>query len=494
MSHTPQHTPTNIANMANLIHSQERWTHALDKYPYSIDATLAPWQQWVQFCQSHMSELAQSDPSSLSSALADVVNYSQSVPLYAYQPIVFNDLDVTRKTILDDVFQHMIKHNITFEADATLAYDVSFHEFKQNNAIPDAWSAMEQHGMLPNPKHALMDELWQKTFVWGAAPNAGFLVGHGLLPKQTGGLIHLLGSKKYGSDETILSLVNDLRSLEVLKTIPADHIKPMVNVVYADGETPLHKAARHIFPEYVDFLLSLGATLVMSAKGQYPLDVVRRTKSRTQGLEQLVHLLGQHTAKSPKDLFVQGIQSMDVSMMELAHSKGADMNAICQDPEVLSALFENIPGGRLKKARVAQVVVLNWLLDNNVSLVMNNQSTVMHLAVQHGALPCVEVLLQRRPDLITHKDAEGKTPAQQNTVMVDKYPSGRTWLLVEEEPQYLATTQINLAKMYIKHGIAQEPGDFPTIAQHAPTKAAYDKLMMTQHVGERGIERKKLKL
>ena len=433
-----------------------------------------------------------SNPSLLPSALADVVKHSQLVPLYSYQPILFDDLDATRAQMLDTIFQHMTDHGIT--CDATLAFDVSFHEFQQKNAVPDVWNILEQHGMLPQSTHVVMQELWQKTLSWGAAPIAGFLVNHGLLPKQTGGLLPIVGAKKFGPDETILSLVDNPKSLDVLKIIPGSHIKPMVNVMYSDGETPLHKAARHIFPEYVDFLLSLGATPVMSAKGQYPLDVVRRTKSRTQGLEQLVHLLGQHTAKSPKDLFVQGIQSMDVSMMELAHSKGADMNAICQDPEVLSALFENIPGGRLKKARGAQVVVLNWLLDNNVSLVMNNQSTVMHLAVQHGALPCVEVLLQRRPDLITHKDAEGKTPAQQNTVMVDKYPSGRTWLLAEEEPQYLATTQINLAKMYIKHGIAQEPGDFPTIAQHAPTKAAYDKLMMTQHVGERGIERKKFKL
>lgn len=104
--------------------------------------------------------------------------------------------------------------------------------------------------------------------------------------------------------------------LAVLKSLPKDYLKPFVHTTNAKGETPLQGAAKDLFPEYIEFLLELGADpKATTVKGKLPTDLIKRTKSKMDKLDAVLELLGGGN-KTPKQWLEHASKSYSVTILE----------------------------------------------------------------------------------------------------------------------------------------------------------------------------------
>lgn len=300
---------------------------------------------------------------------------------------------------------------------------------------------------------------WWNVFHQGDTESAQFLYAHDCLPTQW---------TKTDNDNSFLHSVTSNNELKVLKSLPEDFIKQYIHTVNSKGETPLHCATRELFSEYVQFLLDLGANPnAKTHKGKLPFDLIKRTKSKQNKIDDIIALIGT-TNKTPKQLLKQACQANSLGLL----NKISEQHTIATvfKPEHWDCIFPfNVNQSNLKQIRKNQLAFVTALLEHNVPLVGKmDQNTVLHLAIRQGAVDCVELLLNKHPHLSNVKNQFGFLPAQMNTTA--PYQKIDYSLYNECNYQHInqyvyGDAQFKIAQLFGKHNIVFDENSFPDIVR-----------------------------
>ena len=476
------------------------------KHPYVIDQQKPLYEQWVDFACQHIQYSAQHNPQLLVHEMFSAIEhwgnaYSRTQALGAYDP-----KDTTRNAqpsiLLDRMLSSLKTVTPSPTFDATVLFwvtrDGGQHSINRK-LLNNLWPILEQYGLEVDPKSPDFHYLWEDLIRDGQTHEAQWLINKGLLPTWTGALSRYspqAGFNTYQADDNILWLVNNKQNFDVLAQLPTSFITPLVNHVNGKGQTPLHHAAKQLLPEYVALLLQLGADPnATTPKGEYPSDMIKRTKKRSDALGEVLALLGQKSSKTGEELFIQACKSKDITLAKMALDKGVDIAVMCQQHEALELVFAYLSTDRMKQTRERQLEFIKFLLSHNVDLVSAKQQNVLHWAIKNGASKCVKAILETAPHYAVMEDHKGRRPAQMFTKQMELDDGTFMYLTEVLKTKELAKTQMAMFKLFLSHDerLIQQ-GDFPNAAQDAGYQSQMSKLLLTREVGHEGAlgRRKKM--
>lgn len=298
---------------------------------------------------------------------------------------------------------------------------------------------------------------WWSVFNQGDTVSAQFLYEQNCFPTQW---------TKTDKDNSFLHSVTSNNELKVLKALPQDFIKQYIHTVNSKGETPLHCATRELFPEYVQFLLDLGADPnAKTHKGKLPFDLIKRTKSKQNKIDDIIALIGT-TNKTPRQLLKQACQTNSLGLL----NKISEQHTVATvfKPEHWDCIFPlNVNQNNLKQIRKNQLAFVTALLEHDVPLLAKiDQNTVLHLAIRQGAVDCVELLLNKHPELSNVQNQFGFLPAHMNTTA--PYQKVDYSLYKDCDYQHInqyvyGDTQFQIAQLFAQHNIVCDETSFPDV-------------------------------
>lgn len=196
---------------------------------------------------------------------------------------------------------------------------------------------------------------------------------------------------------------------QALSIIPHESLAGLVNLADAKGNTPLHRAVAAMNQEVVAYLLEAGANPNLpNAKGQLPLEAVKRTGMKAQrnlaGVASQLEaaggmLVGENT--DPTKMLWHACKALSPEMAGKWIGRGADVNtsdaqgktALHLAVEGLTAVFSTANN---KTSIASQARLLEVLLDAGASVDARDRegNTALHLAVKRFQPNSAKRLLQ----------------------------------------------------------------------------------------------------
>lgn len=289
-------------------------------------------------------------------------------------------------------------------------------------------------------------------------------------------------------DDTVLFLVDKEKSVNILRCIDSDVLKPLLERKDAKGRTAMHRAAAGLLPEFVELLIQLGAqTSVQDSKGKYPLDLIKRTTSRIQHFSRIQELLGAVSSKTPEQLLKQAVQTLDsVQLNKLIVGKSADeISAIGFD--VLKQPITNTSTSVYKKMRARKMETFLSLLDHlNPNAKDNEGNTLLHEAVKSGAMEIVDALLNKHPDLAGVNNTLGQQPSEiviRETHTINSVDVGHVQNWHDEVHRvHSVDTAKKLLKIYIQYNAPLNERSFPVMRTDDKANSVLTKALLTQNL------------
>lgn len=289
-------------------------------------------------------------------------------------------------------------------------------------------------------------------------------------------------------DDTVLFLVNKEKSVNILRCIDPDILKPLLERKDAKGRTAMHRAAAGLLPDFVELLIELGAqTSPKDSKGKYPLDLIKRTTSRVQHFARIQELLGGVSNKTPEQLLKQAVQTLDSAQLNklIVGKLPDDISAIAF--EVLKQPITNTSTSVYKKMRARKMETFASLLDGlNPDAQDNEGNTLLHEAVKSGAMEVVDSLLDKHPHLACVSNALGQQPSEiviRETHTLNAVDVGAVDNWHEEVHRVRSVeTAKKLLKIYTTHNAPLNEHSFPVLRTDEKANSALSKALLTQHL------------
>ena len=300
-------------------------------------------------------------------------------------------------------------------------------------------------------------------------------------------------------DDTVLFLVDTEKSVNIVRCIDPDVLKPLLERKDAKGRTAMHRAAAGLLPDFVEFLIELGAQInPQDSKGKYPLDLIKRTTSRVQHFARIQELLGGVSNKTPEQILKQAVQTLDsVQLNKLIDGKSPDeISVIAFD--VLKQPITNTSTSVYKKMRARKMETFLSVLERlNPNAVDAEGNTLLHEAVKSGAMEVVDALLNKHPDLAGVSNTLGQQPSEiviRETHTINSVDVGRVQNWHEEMHRVRSVdTAKKLLKIYIQHNASLNEHSFPVMRTDEKANSALSKALLTQQLHSAGIDERHIK-
>ena len=180
-------------------------------------------------------------------------------------------------------------------------------------------------------------------------------------------------------------------------------------------------------------------------------------------------------------------------MAQMAKDKGADLVTLCQSGQPALLLFDLLSSSGMKQARKRQAEFLQFLLDSGVNC-QRPGGNDLHLAINTGAVACVDVLLTHNPLLAQDTNAHGQRPAQMPTNQVEVETPSTMYVDPAQHQVLLAKTQMAMFKLFMKHNIDIQEGDFPNLCKDPEYHAQMTKMLLKRELGDVGVGGRKKKM
>jgi len=371
-------------------------------------------------------------------------------------------------------------------------YSLYLWELRHKSLIPEYFEWLKKTGAVLHSDSADCNNTWNLLLHQcankEAVAGAQWLIDHQIWPTTQG--FKPVHNPTAREDDTIFSWVCHSKGVALLKQIPPERLKAVMNHANGLGRTPLHHATANLIPEMVEFLLQLGADKSpQDNKGKYPLDLIRKTTSRVEHIASIQNMLGGTTTKTPQELLGDAIKKFDTTL--LAQS--------LKDPTILAKksdiIFDALSHGVgnstpsvYKKMRQRKMEMFVALLDNTSLNYQNAQGdTLLHAAVKSGLLPAVQYLLENNPQLSQVRNNDGKCAADVTIEEFDKLTDFQnsvhsSYSDLTHEMQ--CDTSKKILKLYQKHHIDLQESNFPALLEDPKWQALLSKMRLEKALGE----------
>lgn len=334
----------------------------------------------------------------------------------------------------------------------------------QSNEVTDFWSTCFFHSAQTN---------YQEFAQW--------LARHNLFPKMTG--FNHSGRATMTTSDSIFSLVVRPSGVDILKLLPVGQLKKYANHPNNVGQTPIHHATKNLLPEFVEYLIELGANKnPVDHKGRYPMDLIKRTTSRVENIGRIQELLGGSISKTPEQVLEMAVKKFDTTFLK----KALEDPAIAKraNETLMRVLDEGIgnsqPAVFKKMYKRRQEMVETLLPFVDLSFQDKDGNTFLHAAFENGVVETVDLLLEKSKTLNDIQNKQGTLPFCMLVTGFDK--PERNW--GDQYQSWIEIYQImsidtskRLLKVYQKHDIRLTAESFVAFRAHKEGAEMNNKLL-----------------
>lgn len=369
---------------------------------------------------------------------------------------------------------------LSLDFDPGYAYNRMLWHTKPASTLNSNWKLLAEKGLHIQPNSQALARIWERLLEDGRETEIKYLVSKGLMPNWRGS--DYSGYAFVEKTDNFLWLIQRQKHVVALRAVPDHAIEQVMHETNSKGETALHRAARFVLPEYIKRLIALGADpQAKTKKDQTPIDMIKRTKSRNAALDETIELLGQETNKNPNDLFVQACESLSVSMATLALNKGADLEKMIKEENILKFVFNTFSDNSLTAIRKLQVKFVEWMLTKDVDWTDQEGNTILHHAVRNGATPVVGLILEQCPEMLLKLNHENRLAVRMRTELYEKVFEDVKVYDPSRDGRFCAMTQKRMFQLYKKHGMMIEEGAFPNMQDDQELKSSIELYILKQN-------------
>lgn len=286
--------------------------------------------------------------------------------------------------------------------------------------------------------------------------------------------------------------VKSAHTVEKLKLVPSEHLKPSLNLKDKNGRVAMHYAVATLIPSFVQLLVDLGADKnPIDNKGKYPLDMIKRTTTRVEHIGQIQEMLGAQTSKTPQQILEQAIKTLDLTLLNKALQNPtlqSQINTVAFN--VLEQPILNTTPTTYKKMRKRKMELFSYLLNLNqfdFETKDDEGNTLLHVAVKMGLPKAVDELLSHSLDLAQQVNIFNKRADQ---MMVEEFdqllehnvngnPWTPNWRHAQNEKKQIDTSK-KILKMYAQHKVHLFDTSFPVLRKDPEATSILERARLKQ--------------